>query len=92
MTLRADILVGDSRELLREMPDQSFQMCVTSPPYWGLRDYGVTGQIGAEPTIDAYCESLTAIFSEVRPAATMVAVKALLDPAWRVEIEAEAEV
>jgi site-specific DNA-methyltransferase (adenine-specific)/site-specific DNA-methyltransferase (cytosine-N4-specific) len=66
MALQAGILIGDSRELLRGIPDQTFQMCVTSPPYWGLRDYGIPGQIGAEGTIEAYCESMTAIFREVR--------------------------
>ncbi len=66
MTLSSDILVGDSRQLLKDIPDQSFQMCVTSPPYWGLRDYGIEGQIGAETTVDAYYADLVAIFREVR--------------------------
>lgn len=66
MNLRADILVGDSRELLKDIPDQTFQMCVTSPPYWGLRDYGIDGQIGAEKTVDAYYDDLVALFREVR--------------------------
>ena len=42
------ILVGDARDRLAELPDQSVQCCVTSPPYWGLRDYGHDGQIGLE--------------------------------------------
>lgn len=66
MTLRSDILIGDSRKLLKDIPDQTFQMCVTSPPYWGLRDYGIKGQIGAETMIDAYYADLVAIFREVR--------------------------
>lgn len=66
MNLRADILIGDSRQLLRDIPDQTFQMCVTSPPYWGLRDYGIEGQIGAERTVDAYLADLVALFREVR--------------------------
>jgi site-specific DNA-methyltransferase (cytosine-N4-specific) len=66
MTLRSEILVGDSRRLLRKIADQSFQMCVTSPPYWGLRDYGIEGQIGAETTVEAYYADLVAIFREVR--------------------------
>jgi site-specific DNA-methyltransferase (adenine-specific)/site-specific DNA-methyltransferase (cytosine-N4-specific) len=66
MTLRADILSGDSRKLLRKFPDRSFQTCVTSPPYWGLRDYGIDGQIGAETTVDEYCADLVAVFREVR--------------------------
>ncbi len=66
MKLRSEILVGDSRELLKDIPDGAFQMCVTSPPYWGLRDYGVEGQIGAETTIETYCANLVGIFREVR--------------------------
>lgn len=42
------IFCGDSLEVLRTLPDESVQCCVTSPPYWGLRDYGVEGQIGLE--------------------------------------------
>lgn len=66
MSLRSDILIGDSRELLKDVPDQTFQMCVTSPPYWGLRDYGIDGQIGAEKTVDDYYQDLVAVFREVR--------------------------
>jgi site-specific DNA-methyltransferase (cytosine-N4-specific) len=66
MQLRSEILVGDSRTRLVDMPDESFQMCVTSPPYWGLRDYGVEGQIGAETSVEAYCADLVAVFREVR--------------------------
>ena len=65
-TLTTDIIVGDSRCELSKFPDNVFQMCVTSPPYWGLRDYSVAGQIGAEPTIDAYLNDLVSIFREVR--------------------------
>ena len=66
MALRTDILVGDSRKLLKEIADQTFQMCVTSPPYWGLRDYGIDGQIGAESAVDSYCADLVEVFREVR--------------------------
>lgn len=66
MALRSDILVGDSRKLLKEIADQTFQMCVTSPPYWGLRDYGIDGQIGAETAVDSYCADLVEVFREVR--------------------------
>jgi hypothetical protein len=45
-----EIRQGDALERLREMPDESVQCCVTSPPYWGLRDYGVDGQLGLEQT------------------------------------------
>lgn len=60
------ILVGDCLQLLRSFPDGHFQSCVTSPPYWGLRDYGVDGQIGAEPILDDYVSALVNVFREVR--------------------------
>jgi site-specific DNA-methyltransferase (cytosine-N4-specific) len=59
-------LVGDCLELLARVPAGSFQACVTSPPYWGLRDYGVGGQIGAEPTVEAYLGRLVEVFRQVR--------------------------
>lgn len=61
-----DIRTGDCRELLAAMPDQSVHCCVTSPPYFGLRDYGVAGQIGLEPTPDAFVAEMVAVFREVR--------------------------
>lgn len=64
MTVR--ILVGDVRERLRDLPDQSVQCVVTSPPYYGLRDYGVPGQIGLEPTLSDYITALVDVFREVR--------------------------
>lgn len=57
---------GDSLDVLRGMPDQSVDCCVTSPPYFGLRDYGVTGQIGAEATPAEFVERLRELFAEVR--------------------------
>lgn len=60
------ILNGDSREVLRCLPDASVQCCVTSPPYWGLRDYGVEGQLGLEPTPNEYVANMVAVFAEVR--------------------------
>lgn len=60
------ILAGDCREVLKTLPDASVQCCVTSPPYWGLRDYGHAKQIGQEPTPELYVESLRAVFAEVR--------------------------
>lgn len=60
------VLVGDSREILKTLPDKIFQTCITSPPYWGLRDYGVEGQIGLEDSIEKYVEEIVAIFREVR--------------------------
>ena len=61
-----EIIVGDSRKVLGFFPERTFQCCVTSPPYWGLRDYGIEGQIGAEPTLERSLEDLVAIFREVR--------------------------
>lgn len=63
---RCELLVGDARQLLSRMPDGHFDCIVTSPPYWGLRDYGVPGQIGAEPTVDDYIANLVRLFREAR--------------------------
>lgn len=60
------ILNGDCREVLRTLPDRTVQACVTSPPYFGLRDYGVDGQIGLEQTPEAFVAELVAVFREVR--------------------------
>lgn len=62
----SNILLGDCRELLKKIDDEQFQCCVTSPPYWGLRDYGVEGQIGAEMEIDDYINNLVILFREVK--------------------------
>ena len=64
--MSSKILVGDALERLRELPDESVQCVVTSPPYWGLRDYGVDGAYGLEPTLDEYIELMVEVFSEVR--------------------------
>jgi site-specific DNA-methyltransferase (cytosine-N4-specific) len=61
-----EIITGDVRQVLHEIPDGVFQTCVTSPPYWGLRDYGVGGQIGAEPDMRDYIKELVDVFREVR--------------------------
>ena len=61
-----EILIGDSMNLLMAIPDESFKSCITSPPYWGLRDYGIDGQIGAEFDLQDYIDSLRKIFSEVK--------------------------
>jgi DNA modification methylase len=63
--LEATILVGDAVERLRDLPDGSVQTCVTSPPYWGLRDYGQAGQIGLEETPSEFVERLCQVFDEV---------------------------
>ncbi len=60
------ILVGDCRTRLRELPEQSVQTCVTSPPYFGLRDYKMAEQIGLEKTPDAFVAELVSVFREVK--------------------------
>lgn len=62
----ATILVGDVRERLRELPEGSVQCVVTSPPYWGLRDYGNDEQIGLEQTPEQYVDNMVEVFREVR--------------------------
>ncbi len=59
------ILIGDCREQLATLPAQSAHCCVTSPPYWGLRDYGVDGQIGLEQTPEEYVAGMMDVFREV---------------------------
>lgn len=60
------ILIGDVRDRLREMAPDSIDCVVTSPPYWGLRDYGVEGQIGLEPTLGEHVAVMVEVFEEVR--------------------------
>lgn len=60
------IIIGDCRDILRTLPDQSVHCVVTSPPYFGLRDYGVDGQIGLEPSPDAFVAEMVAVFRDVR--------------------------
>jgi DNA modification methylase len=59
--INADVLDG-----LAQLEDESVQCCVTSPPYWRLRDYGVAGQIGLEPTPEAFVAKMVDVFREVR--------------------------
>ncbi len=60
------IIIGDALAELRNLPPDSVDCCVTSPPYWGLRDYGVDGQIGLESTPAAFIDRLVDVFREVR--------------------------
>ena len=64
--MNVQILHGDCRETLKTLPDASVNCCVTSPPYFGLRDYGHDGQIGLEQTPDEYVAQMVAVFREVR--------------------------
>jgi len=61
-----EVLCGDCREVLPTLPTGSAHCCITSPPYWGLRDYGVAGQIGREATPERYVATLIDIFRQVR--------------------------
>jgi len=56
---------GDTREVMKSLPSESVHCVVTSPPYWGLRDYQVEGQLGLEPTPEEYCANMVEVFSEV---------------------------
>jgi DNA modification methylase len=60
------LLQGDVMAKLAEIETSTVQTCVTSPPYWGLRDYGVPGQLGLEPTPEEYVNKMVEVFREVR--------------------------
>jgi site-specific DNA-methyltransferase (cytosine-N4-specific) len=60
------LIVGDAKEELSKFKDNIFQSCITSPPYWGLRDYGISNQIGAEGLLEDYIKNLVDIFREVK--------------------------
>ena len=64
--MKATIFIGDAIERLRELSDESVQCVVTSPPYWGLRDYGTAGQLGLEKTPEEYIGRMVEVFREVR--------------------------
>ena len=61
-----DLITGDCIESMKKMPAQCVNTCVTSPPYFGLRDYGMEGQIGLEDTPDAFVTRLVEVFREVK--------------------------
>lgn len=61
-----NIHIGDCIASMRGMPDQSVHTCVTSPPYFGLRDYGMPGQIGLEPTPAEFVAAMVEVFREVK--------------------------
>ena len=64
--MRPEVIQGDVREVLKTLDDESVQCVVTSPPYWGLRDYGVNDQLGLEATPEAYVANMVAVFQEVK--------------------------
>lgn len=65
MTSTANIICGDALEQLRLLPDASVHMCVTSPPYWNLRNYSMAGQMGMEKTPSEYVAAMVRLFREV---------------------------
>jgi DNA modification methylase len=62
----SEIIHGNCLEVLKSLDENSIDCCVTSPPYWGLRDYGVGGQFGLESTPDEYVQKLVEVFREVK--------------------------
>ena len=66
LLMEATILIGDVLKRLADIPDGSVQCCVTSPPYWGLRDYGNEGQLGLEETPELYVSNMVSVFREVK--------------------------
>ena len=63
---QSTVFQGDAEKLLERLPSRFIRCCVTSPPYWGLRDYGAHGQIGAEDDPRNYVERLVAVFEQIR--------------------------
>lgn len=63
--MKMQILEGDIFDRIKEIPDNSIDLCITSPPYWGLRNYGVDGQLGAEPTMELYLDHTIAWVKEI---------------------------
>jgi site-specific DNA-methyltransferase (adenine-specific) len=68
VVMNGRIIHGDSRTEIAKLPAESVDCVITSPPYWGLRDYGVDGQLGLEPTFDEYVKNLCDIFDDVKKA------------------------
>ena len=64
--MRPEVIQGDVREVLKTLDDESIQCVVTSPPYWGLRDYGVDDQLGLEETPEQYIDNMVEVFREVK--------------------------
>ncbi|HAI39891.1 MAG TPA: hypothetical protein DCM40_18245, partial [Maribacter sp.] len=64
--MRPEVIQGDVREVLKTLDDESVQCVVTSPPYWGLRDYGVDDQLGLEATPEEFVKNMVDVFREVK--------------------------
>lgn len=67
-SINSALVCGDTEAVLSRLPAGIFQACVTSPPYWSLRDYDIPGQIGLEESVFAYIDHLARVFSQVRRA------------------------
>lgn len=65
-TRESAMITGDALDALKRIPDSCVQTIITSPPYWSLHDYGISGQIGLTEDIDVYIGSLADIFDEAR--------------------------
>lgn len=63
--MKLAILQGNVFDKIKEIPDNSIDLCITSPPYWGLRDYGIEGQLGNEPTMEKYLDNTLLWVKEV---------------------------
>jgi len=64
--MKDQIIQGDTLEVLKTFPDECIDMSITSPPYWGLRDYGVEGQLGLEPDFNDFLKKMWAIYNEIK--------------------------
>ena len=62
----SSLLLGDARKILNQLPDESVQCIITSPPYWSLRDYHIDGQLGLEKTVYEYIDALADIFEQAK--------------------------
>ena len=65
-TFLNQIICGDAKEVLRQLPNESIDCVVTSPPYWALRDYGIQGQLGLEASFTLYIDKLCGVFDEIK--------------------------
>jgi len=74
------ILNGDALMHLKELHAESINCVMTSPPYWALRDYGIDGQLGLEPTFEEYINTLCNIFDEVMHAQSLCCVQLFATP------------
>lgn len=64
--IKNKIICGDALKELKQIPNETIDMVITSPPYYGLRNYGIAGQIGLEKTFQEYLENILAITAEIK--------------------------